>query len=157
MYISIFTFCCSVAFWQLIINYYDDDDDDDDDSIGTKIRKLKVGICALSSQTKCYVLLWFECTHGYVCATQFYCVHWSRFAPSHALYKATAYAASFDRRRQLSSGTAAAAFVPNSAVNRVQNCTVGATGLTKRKRVSSMPEVWLYRKLCVQEHYHAGR
>ena len=30
-FISIFTFCCSVAFSQLIINYYDDDDDDDDD------------------------------------------------------------------------------------------------------------------------------
>jgi len=30
-FISIFTFYCSVAFWQLIINYYDDDDDDGDD------------------------------------------------------------------------------------------------------------------------------
>ena len=28
-FISIFTFYCSVAFWQLIINYYDDDDDDE--------------------------------------------------------------------------------------------------------------------------------
>ena len=28
-YLSIFTFYCSVAFCQLIINYYDDDDDDD--------------------------------------------------------------------------------------------------------------------------------
>ena len=32
-FICIFTFYCSVAFWQLIINYYDDDDDDDDGTV----------------------------------------------------------------------------------------------------------------------------